>query len=426
VDAIVIGGGLAGLGAAERLVQAGASVTLLEARRRLGGRVHTEHFPGGGPGVDLGAEWLGGEGDLHALLACAGAQLVQADGKQVIRTGTGWRDASDLAARARRLVQVAGQASEPDRSLEAALEACGGGEDRAQVRDHLRRYVEGFHAADPHLLSMRWLAEVERSEPAGASDLRVVGGVGMAVEVLRRSLEDRCDLRLGTLAKSITWRPGAVEVATAAGAGLRASAAVVTVPLPLLDPPRDQPGALRFAPRLDDKLAAARFLHMGPVTKVILAFRRPFWREIAELEDAQFIHAYGQPLPTWWMPTDPAVPRLTGWAGGARAAALAGKSREEMKGAAVRSLASALGVAPGEVIGQLEAWLFHDWNADPLTHGAYTYVGVGGAEAHRRLAAPAASTLFFAGEATCGGGHNATMEGALQSGRRAAAELLAR
>jgi monoamine oxidase len=51
-------------------------------------------------------------------------------------------------------------------------------------------------------------------------------------------------------------------------------------------------------------------------------------------------------------------------------------------------------------------------------------VRAGGAEAHRVLAEPVAGTLFFAGEATCGGGYNATMEGALRSGRRAAAELL--
>ena len=61
---------------------------------------------------------------------------------------------------------------------------------------------------------------------------------------------------------------------------------------------------------------------------MVLAFRRRFWREIAALEDVQFVHAYGRPLPTWWMPPDPAVPRLTGWAGGASAAGLAGKSRE--------------------------------------------------------------------------------------------------
>ena len=88
------------------------------------------------------------------------------------------------------------------------------------------------------------------------------------------------------------------------------------------------------------------------------------------------------------------------------------------------SLAEALGAPVRDVASLLEACHSHDWTTDPLARGAYSYVGVGGSEAHRTLAAPVAGTLYFAGEATCGGGYNATMEGALRSGRRAAAELL--
>jgi monoamine oxidase len=68
----------------------------------------------------------------------------------------------------------------------------------------------------------------------------------------------------------------------------------------------------------------------------------------------------------------------------------------------------------------------HDWSADPFTRGAYSYVAVGGVDAHDALALPLKDTLYFAGEATAGGGLNATMEGAIESGRRAAEELLKR
>jgi monoamine oxidase len=426
LDVVVVGGGLAGLAAADRMVEAGSSVTLLEARGRLGGRVFTDHPAGQASPVDLGAEWLGDQGELHELLAGAGARLVEADGRQVVRGDNGWKDTSKLHVRARRLIQLADRPDRPDRSLSAALDECCGEAELSEARKHLIRYVNGFHAADPDRLSVRWLAEVERTEPAEASDLRVGQGTDLAVEVLSRSLERRCAIRLNTLAKSITWRPGAVEVATAPGSSLRASAAIITVPLPLLDPPGDEPAALRFAPRLADKLEAARLLHMGPVVKVVLGFRQPFWREIADLEDVQFIHTYGQTLPTWWMSPDASVPRLTGWAGGPDAAKLAGQKPDAMKDAAVRSLAAALGLSAGQVAPQLEDCRFHDWVMDPLSRGAYTYVGIGGMEAYRTLAAPVADTLYFAGEATCGGGHNATMEGAIRSGRRAASELLAR
>jgi monoamine oxidase len=165
---------------------------------------------------------------------------------------------------------------------------------------------------------------------------------------------------------------------------------------------------------------------MGPVLKLVLAFDRPFWHEIAGLEDVEFIHAYDRAVPTWWTPPDPAATMLTGWAGGPYAARLSGMAEGELSDLAVKSLADAFGVPAKDVSSRLAACHVHDWSADPLARGAYTYVGVGGSEAHRTLAAPVADTLYFAGEATCGGGYNATMEGALRSGRRAAAELLAR
>ena len=64
----------------------------------------------------------------------------------------------------------------------------------------------------------------------------------------------------------------------------------------------------------------------------------------------------------------------------------------------------------------------HDWQRDPFSRGAYSYPGVGGIEAHKELAKPVQSTLFFAGEAT-NGRQNGTVAGAIESGQRAAAEV---
>jgi monoamine oxidase len=64
----------------------------------------------------------------------------------------------------------------------------------------------------------------------------------------------------------------------------------------------------------------------------------------------------------------------------------------------------------------------HDWSRDPFARGAYSYVLVGGVNARATLAAPVENTLFFAGEATSTDGQGGTVNGALESGQRAAAQ----
>jgi monoamine oxidase len=398
-------------------------VTVLEARSRLGGRVWTQSRPGG-VAIDLGAEWIGNEGAVHDLLARAGARLVEARGRQVQRLDGGWQYLSDLPNLNRDLVQRASGFLGADRSLLTALDECCAGPEAAESRAHLLRYVEGFHAADPSRLSTRWLAEVEANQPADASALRAPGGLGRVVEELASRIEGCCDLHLGTVAREVRWRPGGVEIETADGATFRAASAVISVPLPLSDPISDEVGAVRFAPRLREKLDAARLLETGQVVKLVLGFRDAFWREIGPLDEMLFLHDYDQLLPTWWTPVEPSLPILTGWAGGPYAVRLAGVAERELLDLAVGSLAHALGLSGHDVGARLEYYHFHDWRSDQFARGAYTYVKVGGVEAHRALAKPVAGTLYFAGEATCGEGLNATMEGAVRSGRRAAEELL--
>jgi monoamine oxidase len=92
--------------------------------------------------------------------------------------------------------------------------------------------------------------------------------------------------------------------------------------------------------------------------------------------------------------------------------------------AALDSLASVFGRDPAELRSRLRLAYFHDWVADPLAGGAYSYGGVGAIEARAALVRPVAETLFLAGEAVAQRGRNATVHGALISGREAAAAVL--
>ena len=69
VDAIVVGAGLSGLAAARTLTEAGASVVVLEARNRAGGRVHNIRSPRLGATLDAGAEFIGPTQNHIAALA---------------------------------------------------------------------------------------------------------------------------------------------------------------------------------------------------------------------------------------------------------------------------------------------------------------------------------------------------------------------
>src|SRR5215218_4415245 len=67
-DLVVVGAGLAGLAAAREAVASGASVVVVEARDRVGGRV-LNHDLGGGAVVELGGQWIGPTQDRLAALA---------------------------------------------------------------------------------------------------------------------------------------------------------------------------------------------------------------------------------------------------------------------------------------------------------------------------------------------------------------------
>jgi monoamine oxidase len=159
---------------------------------------------------------------------------------------------------------------------------------------------------------------------------------------------------------------------------------------------------------------------VGPVIKIVLRFRRD---PLAALPSRPtMLHAPGAPVPTWW-PPDQRHAVLVGWAAGPRADGLRALDDGARLRRALSSLGKGLGVPPAALAADLEAFRVFDWQRDPLARGAYSYVPAGAIGAPAALAAPVDETLYFAGEAT-NLPDMGTVHGALESGARAAREIL--
>lgn len=429
-DVIVIGAGVAGLAAARDLSNAGLRVLIVEARDRVGGRVWTHREKGFDHPIELGAEWVSTEGLVADALRGANTELLEADGEFVVQMPEGTEHAEDeeeITGEAMKRLRDGMKDYDGDLALTDALNRWCNDPAIASDRAMLTSYAQGFHAADPDRCSTRWFLEVEENQSAGMSELRSRAGSDRIVSLLSESLGESCMTMLATTVHAIRWKRGHVDVVASNESGevtLTAPRAVVTLPLGVLHVPADDTSAVTFDPPLESKREALSLLAMGNARRVTLVFREAFWRSLPELEGFLFVQAFDQPLPTWWRVDPPDVPAMIGWAAGPQLAYAGSLAHDALRDVAIRSLANAFGIESGIVREQLVSFHTHDWARDPFARGAYTYVLSGGIDAHRALSQPLEGTLYFAGEATAGGGFNATMEGAMRSGVRAARELL--
>lgn len=442
---VVIGAGVSGLAAAAMLADSRVSVTVVEARDRIGGRVLTHRDPASPIPIELGAEFIHGMApEIFSPLEQVNAPITEVEGDSWCVT-EGRLTECNFFAQVDKILKKMG-ANSPDESFLEFLARCFPGSKHDPGLEQAKRraigYISGFNAADPALVGVRWLVQEMEAEKRiqGHRAFRPVNGYSELIGFFRRKLESAgVPIRTEAVVERVQWWRGHADVTlrqtNTSESSLSAAKVLITLPLGVLKAPPGERGAIEFAPKLpSQKLEALDRIEMGTAMRVVLRFRRRFWETITAfisssgkektLDGLGFLFSDDEWFPTWWTTEPRKSPIITGWAPFRAGERLSGQNEAYVIDHCLSSLSRLLQVSPAKLQEEFASAYFHDWLGDPFSRGAYSYGKVGAVEAQQALGTPLEETLFFAGEATDVSGNNGTVHGAIASGQRAAAEIL--
>ncbi|MFM7445149.1 MAG: flavin monoamine oxidase family protein [Tabrizicola sp.] len=415
----MIGAGLAGLAAARDLSAAGAKVTVLEARDRIGGRIWTSRLWPDLP-TDMGASWIHGTSgnpltDLANQIGAPRQQTsydsalsIDGNGKQVDLAGA-YAEAEAMINNARDKAEESAE----DLSLKDAITATADWQDadpetRRRVRHVINGSVEAEYGGAWDEVSA-WYFDAAK-EFDGPDEL-FPGGFDQIVHHLAKGLEIRLEAKVTAIASE----QERVAVALANGETLIADRAIVTVPLGVL-----QAGDITFRPPLaPERQIAIRTLGMGLLNKCWLRFEKVAWPT-----DVDWIEWLGPKDGYWsqWLSLAQATgePVLLAFHAGDQARETEKLTDAEMLENATAALQTMFGPGfPAPIGTQITRW-----SEDPFAKGAYSFNAIGSTPATRQSLAGAdwEGRLVFAGEAA-EPDYWGTAHGALISGRTAASIL---
>jgi monoamine oxidase len=447
-DVVVVGAGLAGLHAAATLETVGLRVLVLEAQRRVGGRIHSMRQLGGT--AEAGGTYIGaGYARVIATAQRLGVELIDVTpileffreqdlalhGEIIRQREWPTHPANDFPQRDRQqlpwnyhrvLTMRDNPLEDPSDWLDAkhaALDVSAydwfrslGLSERAIALAYGLNVSFGRDAHDVSALLLLFRGAFSRAQralaPSDSLGFTARDGVQRIPEAMAAAIANGVELDHAVTAIALEHDRAVVVCAN----GRRLSAGHVVAAVP--------PAVLRriaIEPRLPALQAEAiAALPSQPLTQVYLAPRSRFWEQdgyaaslYTDTRAGMLAAARNRDKPT-------EVTSLTAWITGDNAAAL---DRLPSAADAGRAVIAAIETLRPAAQGQLELIGMHSWGADRHAGGAWAYFRPGQVTRFAAVLGHAHGRLHFCGE------HLATtsrgMEGAFESAEEAAAEILA-
>ncbi len=421
-EVLIVGAGIAGLSCGKTLRDAGRNVRIVEARSRIGGRIHTSRKWDQTP-VELGARWIHGskENPLLPIVREIGLTTIATDYDSI----EGFRS-DGTKYTLDQLAEAFLDEQNFEKYLDSRRDEGFRGDQRKSLADLLsdwpirstmepqrRRLFELAlrcettldYAAEPQQLAWpgfdhgRWLQ---------GQDLSITEGYDRIVDHLARDLP----IDQEVIVREIDI-VGVTPIVRTSKGDFTAKHVVITVPLGVL-----KVGSIRFRPGLPrEKREAIRLLGMGHVSKIALRFPKIFWprRELFLFEGSAEESFDTYHLGVWT--GEPVLQTYQAGQAALKEESLTPEQRVEGTLAHLRKAFAKGFVQPAD-------FQMTDWSNDPFSKGAYSFVKTGSIPQHREdLALPVDGKLFFAGEATHLD-HPSTVHGAYLSGIREAKRLL--
>ena len=454
-EVAIIGGGLAGLVALDRLTAAGIPARLYEARARLGGRMMTRSdFPANGRWVEIGGHLVNTDhADMIALAEELGLGLLDAKadgGADHVLIG-GEPIAGEALVEA--LAPIAAQIARDSERLDADPLGAMSELDQLSVADYLDRHRDLLGAPGVRGLLEQSVRTEFGAEPGAASALTLIYNLptvdGTAYEVLGASDEryiieggsqritDALAARHATrieigrkLAALAPLEPGATRALFADGSSVDASHMILAVPAGIL---ANIPAQGVFAENWQN---FHRGMRLGRNGKLNAAYTASPWRATPMGASGATWEAGSAPAFAEAWEAAPAQPgnegALTWFFGGDLMERMDDGSPREVMGRVHQAVGSAMGDVAGAFTGEA---LRTEWHRDPLTGGAYStfapgqltqFAGLLWYEDEQGGAAQQArdGQILFAGEHVSDA-WSGYMNGAAQTGRLAAQTLIA-